>query len=254
MTSEQVKELLAVYRPGTEDEFDPIFAEALARTQADPVLKQWFEESMAFDQGLRAAVGQMAAPSELRTTILTRRKIIRPAHWYHRRMNGRELAAAALLLFTLTLAAFWLLQKPVSFVDFQREIADQSWGTSPHVALKSSSLGEVKSFLASHQISTNFDIPPTLAQSDVHGCSIMHWQGRRIPVLCFNSQRQHVHLLVVDRNLFPDAPSRIPQAEQWETWRTVSWSKDAQTYVLTGLSTPAFVKKFRKAGRWDWES
>jgi len=42
--------------------------------------------------------------------------------------------------------------------------------------------------------------------------------------------------------------------DQWQAWRTASWSKDGHTYVLTGLSTPMFVKKFRKDRRWDWES
>ena len=253
MTTDQAKEILAVYRPGTEDEHDPIFAEALALASKDPVLKCWFEETLAFDGALRAAVGQVAAPVGLREAILAERKIIRPELWYQRKLSGRELAAAAILLLTLTLAGFWLSQKPATFADFQREISDQAWGTSPHVTLKSSDLAEVRAFLAAQALATNFTIPPTLAQTDVHGCSVMQWKGRRIPVLCFNSQRQHLHLLVVDREQFPDAPSRMPQSDQWESWRTVSWSKDAHTYVLTGLSTPAFVKKFRKAGRWDWE-
>ncbi len=254
MTSEQAKEILAVYRPDTADEHDPVFADALALVKADPVLRKWFDDSVAFDRGLRAAVGQVAPPAELRSRVLNERKIIRPAVWYQRRLNGREMAAAAIILFALTVGGFWLLQKPVTFADFQREIADQSWGSSPHVALKSSNLGEVRKFLAAHNLSTNFAIPPTLAQSDVNGCSVMHWQGRQIPVLCFHSHRQHLHLLIVDRDLFPDAPSQNPQAEHWEAWRTVSWSKEGHTFVLTGLSTPAFVKKFRKAGRWDWES
>ena len=53
MTTEQAKELLAVYRPGTADESDLIFAEALALAKSDPELKKWFEESIAFDRGVR---------------------------------------------------------------------------------------------------------------------------------------------------------------------------------------------------------
>ena len=253
MTADEAMKILAVYRPGTDDEQDPIFAEALSLASTDPDLKSWFEESMALDRALRAAVGKVSAPHGLREAILAEPKIIRPALWYQRKLSGRELAAAAVLLMTLTLAGFWLVQKPATFADFQREIADQAWGKTPHVTLKSSDLKEVRAFLAAHHLATNFVIPPTLSQSDVHGCSVMQWKGRRIPVLCFHSQRQHLHLLVMDRDQFPDAPSRIPQSDQWEAWRTVSWSKDAHTYVLTGLSTPAFVKKFRKAGRWDWE-
>ena len=34
--------------------------------------------------------------------------------------------------------------------------------------------------------------------------------------------------------------------ERWDSWRTASWSKASHTYILTGLSVSAFVKKFRK--------
>jgi hypothetical protein len=256
MTCARAKEILAVYRPGTSDESDPIFAEALALAKTDPELKRWFESSLAFDRGLRTELGQVPTPANLRDQILAHRKIVRPspAHWYQRKLNGRELATAAVLLLTLTLAGFWVTKKPVAFADFQRQIADQSWGGIPHVELKGSDLDSVKKMIAAQNLGTNFAIPPTLARSDVQGCTILRWQDRRIPMLCFNSKGQHLHLMVVDRRLFPDAPTAIPQAEHWDAWRTVSWSIDDHTYVLTGLSTPAFVKKFRRGGRWDWES
>lgn len=253
MTAEQAKEILAVYRPGTEDERDPVFAEALALARSDASLKKWLDESMAFDRELRTALGQAAAPPDLRDTILAERKIIRPGHWWQRKLTGREMSAAAVIILALTLAGFWVVQRPAHFADFRREIADQSWGPSPHVEVKSSDLSELRRFLSARNVSTNFALPPTLAQSELRGCSVMHWRGRQIPVLCFNSEGKHLHLLVADRHLFPDAPSHIPQTDQWQAWRTASWSKNAHTYVLTGLSTPAFVKKFRKAKRWDWE-
>ena len=253
MTTEEAKKILAAYRPGTEDEQDPFFAEALELARSDPGLKAWLDESTAFDRQLRVALGRVTAPEGLRDSVLAERKIIRPGHWWQRKLTGRELAAAAAIVIALTLAGLWVGQRPVRFDDFRREIADQTWGPSPHVELKSSELGEIRGFLAGRNLSTNFTLPPTLAHSEVRGCSIMQWHGREVPVLCFNSEGQHLHLLVVERHVFPDAPSNIPQTDQWQAWRTASWSKGAHTYVLTGLSTPAFVKKFRKSKRWDWE-
>jgi hypothetical protein len=253
MTTQQAKEILAVYRPGTEDELDPLFAEALALIRSDASLRKWFEESMSLDRELRAALGRVAAPANLRDTILTQRKIIRPAHWWQRRLTGREMAAAAVIFFALTLAGFWVAQRPARFADFRREIADQSWGPTPHLEVKTSDLSQMRQYLSTRNISTNFALPPTLAHSELRGCSVMHWRGRQIPVLCFNSEGKHLHLMVAERSLFPDAPSNIPETDQWQAWRTASWSMNAHTYVLTGLSTPGFVKKFRKAKRWDWE-
>ena len=253
MTVQQAKEVLAVYRPGTEDEADPIFTEALALLRSDASLKKWFDESVVFDRELRRALGRVAAPPDLLDTILAQHKIIRPNHWWQRKLTGREMAAAAIIMLALTLAGFWIMQRPVQFADFRREIADQSWGSSPHVEVKANDLSQVRQFLSAQDVSTNFALPPTLAHSELRGCSVMHWRGRRIPVLCFNAEGKHLHLLVAERNLFPDAPSLVPQTDQWLSWRTASWSKDGYTYVLTGLSTPGFVKKFRKAKRWDWE-
>jgi hypothetical protein len=254
MTNEEAKRILAIYRPGTDDERDPMFAEALELARSDRELKAWFDESLAFDQSMRAVFGRVTAPAGVREAILAEQKIIRPSPWWERRLSGREMAAAAVVFLAATLVGLWAAQRPTSFADFRREMADQSWGPSPHIESKSTDLAGVWRFLASRQVATNFTLPPILAQSDIRGCSLMHWKGREVPVICFSSKGQHLHLLVVDRSLFPDAPNNSPEMDRWQAARTASWSKDDHSYVLTGLSTPMFVKKFRKAKRWDWES
>ena len=254
MNSEQAREILAAYRPGTDDVRDPFFAEALELMHHDAELKAWFEETMAFDQLMRGYLAQVTSPAGLRDAILTERKIIRPTQWWQHRLSGRQLATAAAVLVIGALVALWLGQPSRGFAQFRRDIADQSWGSAPHLELRTTNLVEIEQFLAAQNISTNFYIPPTLARSEVRGCSVLQWQGRQIPVICFNAGNQHLHLAVADRNLFPDAPTQIPQLDQWQAWRTASWSRDDHSYVLTGLNTQAFVKKFRKAKHWDWES
>lgn len=232
-----------------------MFAEALTLAQSDRELRDWFEESVAFDQSMRAEFGRVTAPADVRDTILAEHQIIRlPSPWWQHKLTGREMAAAAAVFMALSLIGLWLAQSPTGFGEFRREIADQSWGSSPHVEFKSTNLTEVLRFLASRHLETNFTLPPILAQAEMRGCSLMQWNGHEVPLICFYSEGQHLHLMVVDRNLFPDAPTHIPEMDQWQTWRTASWSKGDHSYVLTGLSTPTFVKKFRKARRWDWES
>jgi len=252
MNKQQAREILSVYRPGTEDEHDPIFAEALALARTDRELKTWFEESTAFDGGLRTALARVDAPIDLREIILAGRKIIRPTPWWNYRLSGRQLAAAAALILVAALSVLWFNHRPPGFADFRREIADSSWGPSPHVEMPAASLGEVKRLLAAQHVATNFSVPPALASSDIRGCSVMHWRGHEVPVICFHSDKQHLHLVVVGRDLFQDAPAVMPQTDQWSSWRTASWTQDDYAYVLTGLKTVSFVKKFRKSGRWDW--
>jgi hypothetical protein len=253
MNKQQAREILSVYRPGTEDEHDPMFAEALALARTDRELKTWFEESTTFDRGIRAALARVDAPIDLRDVILAEQKIVRPAPWWNYRLSSRQLAAAAAVVVLATVSVLWFNHEPPGFAEFRREIADSSWGPSPHVEMKASSLDEVRRLLAAHHVPTNFNIPPALAQSEITGCSIMHWRGNEVPLICFHSEKQHLHLVVVDRSLFPDAPTVMPVTDQWSSWRTASWTQDDHAYVLTGLKTLSFVKKFRKSGRWDWE-
>jgi hypothetical protein len=253
MNKQQAREILSVYRPGTEDEQNPMFAEALALARTDRELKTWFEESTNFDRGMRAALAQMDAPIDLRDLILVGHKIVRPSPWWNYRLSGRQLAAAAAVVLFAALSALWFNHRPPGFAEFRREIADSSWGPSPHVEMPAGSLSEIKRLLAAQRVDTNFNIPPALAHSDIRGCSVMHWRGHEVPVICFHSEKQHLHLVVVDRNLFPDAPAIMPQTDEWSSWRTASWTQDDHAYVLTGLKTTSFVKKFRKSGRWDWE-
>jgi hypothetical protein len=253
MTREEAKSILSAYRPGTEDERDPIFAQALALARVDAELKTWLDESIAFDKTMGTELARIIAPAYVRDAILAEHKIIRPVAWWHRRMSARQFAAAAAVIIAGLAFTFWHGQKPARFAEFRREIADESWGPSPHLQLTATNMTELRRKLDNAGIPSRFTVPSTLVQSQVRGCSLVRWRGHEVPVICFNSGSQHLHLIVVDRNLFPDAPSSLPQMDDWEAWRTASWSKDNFSYVLTGLNTPKFVKKFRKSKRWDWE-
>lgn len=253
MTREEAKLILAAYRHGTDDENDPFFAEALVLARTDAELNAWLAESMNFDRELRSELAYVPAPADLRNSILASRKIIQPRPWWNPRLSPRQLAAAAAIVIAAAIAGVWANQRPVTFAEFSRDIADQSWGPSPHVAAQAADMRDVHEYLAANGVGTNFTVPPTLANSQVRGSTITHWRGQKIPVLCFNSEGKHVHLTIVDRGLFPDAPARSPETDQWLALRTASWSKDNHSYILSGLSTPAFVKKFRREKRWDWD-
>ena len=123
MNKQQAREILSVYRPGTADEHDPMFAEALELAHTDMELKAWFEESVTFDRGLRGALARVDAPIDLRDLILAEQKIIRPTPWWNYRLSGRQLAAAAAVVMVASLAALWFSHRPPGFADFRREIA-----------------------------------------------------------------------------------------------------------------------------------
>lgn len=253
MNRETAKEILAAFRPGTDDEGDPVFAEALALARSDAELKAWFKDAQSFDHLMKAELARIAAPADVRERILASPKIIQPAPWWNARLNGRHWAAAAAVVVIGAGLFFWFAStRPATFHEFRREIADQSWGSAPHVEHKAGDIVEVRRALEAQGLPSRFHVPPALEPA-VRGYSLMHWRGRELPMICFHSEGQHLHMLVVDRHLFHDAPSSGPQMDQWAVWRTASWSRDEFSYVLTGLNTTTFVKKFRKSKRWDWE-
>ena len=252
MNLEAARKILSAYRPGTNDEKDPLFAEALALARRDASLSAWLAASLAFDQSVRAELARVPAPTDLRDTILARRKIIRPAPWWNPHLSARQMAAAAAVLIALSVAALWANQRPPAFAEFRQEMGTASWGADPHVQAPAENLQDVRAFLATQGVATNFAVPPVLAQSRVRGCTLVAWRGQKVPVLCFNPEGKHLHLVVVDRTQFPDAPTETPETDRSGSARTASWSKDEHSYILNGLSTTAFVKQFRKAKRWDW--
>jgi hypothetical protein len=252
MTLQEAKDILAAYRPGTEDEKDPMFAEALAMVRGNPELAAWLEESLAFDKVVRGEVAQVRAPETLLAEILTSRKVVKVA-WWNRRLSAPQWAAAAAVLFLAASAVLWASQKPKSFADFRREVAEQSWGSTPHLQVRATNVADIRKALAAEGAPHDFHLPSTLEESSVQGYSLVRWRGKEVPLVCFHSEGQHLHLVIADKKSFPDAPTTLPEVDQWLAWRTASWSKNDFTYVLTGLKTQSFVKKFRKTKRWDWE-
>jgi hypothetical protein len=48
----RIKMLLASFRPGTDDENDPLFREALEQLAHDPELAEWFRAEQEFDAAM----------------------------------------------------------------------------------------------------------------------------------------------------------------------------------------------------------
>jgi hypothetical protein len=76
MSSQQVREILILYRPGTADREDTEVAEALALVIHDPGLSRWFAKHGALCEVLRNKFRQIPVP-------LTSFRMLK-ARWYQR--------------------------------------------------------------------------------------------------------------------------------------------------------------------------
>jgi len=71
MTNDDLKVILSVARPNGLDVEDPVIAGALARTNMEPGLRDWFVESQDWDSEIAKALGSIHPPAGLRERILS---------------------------------------------------------------------------------------------------------------------------------------------------------------------------------------
>ncbi len=252
MNRDEAKVILQSYRPNDQDRDDPRFAEALALSERDPELKRWFEEQRAFDTMMQSHLQAIPVPAGLKQKLLARPRIISLEYLWNWRP---ALAMAASLVLLAGGFAFWWKSRPVNFSVFAQEIASRSWDLCPHCQYETKDLAQVKAWLAGRDAESNFQIPAALHHAQIRGCSVVHWRGHQVPVLCMYEGPRHMHLLVAEELLVSGGPGENqPTLEIAGTIRTASWKSRDKTYVLTGFTVHAFVKKFRQAGHWQLSS
>ena len=249
MNPEEIQNLLNVRRPGGQDDRDPQIAAALQQLQHDPALARRFAAQKAFDETMTEGVRQIPVPARLKGAILAERVLIRPVAWWRRPVP--HFAAAAAVLMLAALVGLWFESRPAQFGDYRQELVEGSLNQFPRPDFESSDLKQVRQWLAANQAEHKFVVPSALFSLPLRGGKILEWQGRKISVICFGDGVRQVQLFVTNGADFSDAPPQgSPDFDTHGGWRTASWSQGDQTYVVRGMSSRMFVKKFRKPGQW----
>ncbi len=249
MTRDEARDILETARPAGPAHDDPRVAEALRLAARDPELTRQLERQRALDGALAAGVKSIPVPTGLRLSILAARKIV-PLHFWQDWRTAT--AAAAAIVFLLVAGVVVINRGTAGFVAFRRELVAESWAGDPHLDLESSDLGRIRQWLARTNAASDFTLPAALGELRPHGARVFESDGRKVSLICLADGARHLHLFVLDRPNFSDLPSDgVPDFEKCGAWKTASWRQGNQTYVLTGMNYPAFVSKFRKAGRWS---
>ena len=252
VNNQQAKEILLCYRPGMDDRDDPDFAAALELVERDPELARWFEDQCALQQALRAKFQQIAVPEGLREQILSERKArIAPPQPRRRVLVAAAVACSAFLI----VAVLGLLLKHdsrTSFALFQTNYVPRVvLRNYPPMDKETSDLAEIRSYLATHQGHTGYQLPPGLETTAGTGCAILSRHGQRVSMVCFNSGTTRpattpdLFLFIVDKAALSHPPAgSTPQFAQVKKLITASWSSGAQTYLLAGLGDEASIRKY----------
>ncbi len=245
MTHDQARHVLLLFRPGSVDERDPKFAEALELVGGNPELARWFEEHCAFQSAMRSKLRQIAAPADLRDRILAAQaaqKIIRPAVWWR---QPAWMAAAAAIVLLLGLAAFWMQPSaPDRFANFQTRMV----GTvlrEYRMDLVTNDMGQVRQFLRGKGAPDDYEVTKGLAQLQLSGCGLLRWRGQPVSMVCFDrGDKEMLFLFVVDRSAMKDPPAETPQVARVNQLLTVSWARGDKAYLLAGLEESDFARKY----------
>ena len=245
MSPQQIKETLALYRAGSEDEDDPEMITALREAARDPELHTWFSQQQAFNLRVREQLRHIQPPSDLKRRILANQA---PAHkivWWRR---PEILAIAAMIVLLFCLAGYWVNlrdKEPYRLADLRLRMAKYAL-TRYGMDIATNDMGAIRTYLATKGGHGDYMLTPGLEKLPSVGCALLKWQNRPVSLVCFRlGQKDLMWLFVIDRTAVSDAPSTTePQYEPVGKLMTAAWSRDGKTYLLAGIGDQALVQKF----------
>lgn len=251
MKSEE-KHILSAYRPGTEDDQDPLMSAALDQVEKDPELRTWFSEQLAMDASIREAMLKEPAPDGLYDDLLSigeplrKSKIISLNRWN----LGGWAAIAACFIFGLgfffkdTLINNQVfgyhagLSKMDRVDDFSDAMALFVSDTIINLNHFSENRVELNDWLQQANGPVFASLPSDLEALITLGCKKFYWKGDAVSLVCFHSvEGKIVHLFILD-------DLQIPEGE-FDTLKTMQYRRGLQskgwvdsmhqkTYMLVG--------------------
>ncbi len=243
MNRQQAKEILSAYRPGSEDERDPVFAEALRLTERDPELAAWFNERQAFDAAVSRRLETIPLPAEVLGAI---RAGVSRRQSAARRGRTVLLALAACLVLALGLAGIWWHrenQTPTSqFAACRRDMVE-FLKRIPSLDLETASLADARRWLHNTRHLRQVQIPARLQRFPTIGCRTLDWHGQKLALVCFMVDGEVVHFIVIPRSGIPDGPpNSAPEFARVEGTTTAAWSQGDFTYLLLSRASEDFLR------------
>ncbi|WP_221029106.1 hypothetical protein [Actomonas aquatica] len=250
MTNEEAKFLLQGYRPNGRDAEDPALAEALARAERDPALRNWFEREQAFDAVIAGKLREVAPPAGLRESILagtrlSEQPVAEPARrsqaWW-RSGWGVMLAAAAAVAMMVTLALNPSADGPVvaslprAELLLKTSLADYRGAhpATPHA----DELGTFGAWLEAdgNTLATQV-MPVDMEELRRLGCRAIEVSGMEMFEICFVRNGEWYHLYIAPRDGFdPDSLHEEPMFHEQGQFVAASWSDKDYVYLVSSTS------------------
>ena len=250
MNSQQARDILLLYRPGTDDRGEPDMAKALDLAARDPELSKWFEDHCRLQEALRAKFRQISVPDGLKEQIVSERK----AHTSGLVSRRSSLYVGIGAVVALLLALSSLFYRPATedrrFSGFERRMTALALRSYPRMDLVTNNLPAIQSYLSTRGRG-DFSLPDKLAAAAVTGCAVLPWQNKPVTMICFNSGKTanpaepDVFLFVIANSDAPGAPDNDqPSFAQRSRLATATWSAGGKVYLLETLGEAQDLKRY----------
>lgn len=245
MNRAQAKQILLLYRPGTQDGEDAEVCQAMELARQDPELAGWFEQHQAFQDAMRAKLRQTEVPGQFKASLLAAHKTVHLPAFGQRPL---WIAAAAIFILLFGLAIALLRPRvPDRFADYRETMVSAAvrvYGMD----LETNSQTQLRQFLARNDAPADYQLTAGLENLPLKGGGLQRWRGNPVSMVCFDRGRKGMlFLFVLKRTALKDAPPETTAAAQpakVEGLATVSWTKGDDTYLLAGREEPGFAQKY----------
>ena len=253
MTSEQAKEILTLYRPGTADAHDSAFAEAVELARKERELESWFEIHCANHEMIRNRFKQIAVPAGLKEQIVAERKfkpgivaLPRP------RWPQPAFAVAAMIVFLFSLLWFSSQSRAKNNYSQYRSRMVSTALRAYGMDLETNDLNQIRGFLARKNAPSHYALPDGLGKLESTGCVVLRWHNKPVSMICFRTgrplppgEKSDLFLFVTDRVSFSNVlPVASPALKRVNKLVTASWVEGDKFYLLATSGGEEFIKKF----------
>jgi uncharacterized membrane protein YbaN (DUF454 family) len=245
MNPSEAKQILQLYRPGTDDAADRKVAEALVLAQRDPELATWLEQHNRFQDALREKFQEIPVPQGLKESILAKNKIVRPQFAWHQSTWFRVAAAfVALIGLYFVINGGWLKSVPDRFADYEGRMV-RSALREYRMELLTDDIKQLRQLMASKGAPADFAVPQGLSRLQLTGGGVLRWRNHPVSMVCFNrGDDQMLFLFVIDRSAVKNPPAGTPEVAKVSKLTAASWTEGEKTYLLAGPDDAEFLQKY----------
>ena len=241
MDKHEAKEVLALFRPDT-DEISSNVSEALEVVRQDTELATWYEHYCELENAISASINSIPVPDDLRERICSNRPPMgRVIRWSPPHVLAR--AAAVILIVG---AGVWLLaaRQDRGFDGYRQRMVSLV-ADDYQLTVEVDSLEAIRQAFAAKAWPSDYTVPDGLKSVEVEGGNALRWRGRKVSMLCLETEDdKYLWLFVAETSDVRDPPEAAPlEIMQVDRLMTAAWSDDDYVYLLAVEGDRAFLSE-----------